>query len=326
MSKLILGVDGGGTKSHLALFDLKGKCVSMTTYGMLNHEGMAGSYAELEVRLKEAINLALDSVGAGMQDIAYAVLGVAGVDTTHQHKLITAMLERIGLTRFMLCNDSFLGAMACPGGVGICCINGTGTTIAAADHDGKAVQIAGLGGYTDDRGGAGWYAIQAVGTIYCELYKNAPATAMKKRLFDSLGITRDEEYLDKIHALDYPSLCKHNRLVFEAAAEGDEVAIDILKSSAEHFTGAIIHHVKTLNFPEDKTLYIILAGSVFVKEKVKILPEIIEKRVRTALGPRSIEFIPLDVPPVAGAIISASQKAGAGIGLDTVREELAGKL
>lgn len=325
--KLIIGIDGGGTKSHLGLFDMSGKCVGVSVHGPLNHENMEGSYDELEKVLADYITEALAAAGASTADVSYGVFGLAGVDTRRQHKIISGMLREIGLDRFTLCNDAYLGVAAgCPGGVGICAINGTGSTMAAVDHSGIHVQVGGIGTISNDCGGSGWYGKQVLGAVYGELFKSEPTTLLSRMIFERIGINDKKDYSESITDLieDDEIIVNYlNRLVFEAAGRGDAVAINILKKSAKHYAGGIIHLVNELDFPVDKTVYVTLAGSVFVKEKVRILPDLIEDLVRNRLGNRDLEFLSLDVVPVAGAVFWAFQSAGISIDMKTIIAALA---
>lgn len=59
MSKYVLGVDGGGTKTHFALFDIKGNKINICTFGTTNHEMMRNGFDELEKKLDDIINFIL---------------------------------------------------------------------------------------------------------------------------------------------------------------------------------------------------------------------------------------------------------------------------
>ena len=336
MRKLILGADGGATKSHIAIFDEKGNCIGSANYGPLNHEAMKGSYGELEERLKELLPRVVKNAGVSISDISFAVFGLAGVDTDAQQVLISGMTRKIGFKNQIMCNDAFLGVAAgCPDCVGICAINGTGFKLAAVDHSGAAVQICGLGSFTDDLGGGNWYGFRAVSSVYNGLYKLGKPTIMKDVLFDMLGITRKEDYMevfaDKFYGgkIDTVAL---NSIAFDAAMSGDAVAIGILKDSAHEYAGAIARLIMDLDFPVDKTVNVTLAGSVFVKQKVTLLQEYIKKRVNDALVEHlsgkhlpeafTIEYTRLDAPPVAGAVMWAAQKAGFNIEMDSVKAGL----
>jgi len=326
MSKLVLGVDGGGTKSHLALFNETGNCISASIYGSLNHEGMKGSYTELEERFNELLPRVLKEAGATIDDIAYAVFGIAGVDTNSQQMMISEMVRKIGFNNYIMCNDAVLGVAAgCPDCVGVCAINGTGFKIAAIDNSGVTVETCGLGTFTDDFGGGHWYGHRAIGTVYNEIYKLGRPTIMKDMLYDLIGITRREDYLEVLNenyyngSIDAIAL---NSIVFNAAAAGDAVAIGVLEESAGQYAGAIARIIMDFNFPADRPVYVTLAGSVFVKQKVKLLQDFIRMRVDDALNGRSVEYITLNAPPVAGAVIWASRKAGFNIEMESIKTGL----
>jgi len=59
-----------------------------------------------------------------------------------------------------------------------------------------------------------------------------------------------------------------------------------------------------------------------VKQKVKILQEMIQKRIADALGDREVVYKSLDAPPVAGAVIWATQKSGAKPDMAKIKTEL----
>jgi N-acetylglucosamine kinase-like BadF-type ATPase len=322
-----MGVDGGGTKSHLALFDTAGSCVGVSACGPLNHECLEGSYGEMEQALGELIRGALGRAGASASDVLHAVFGLAGVDTSAQHEKVSGMLRRIGIERFTLRSDPFLGiAAGCPGGAGICAINGTGSAIAGADRHGTAIQVGGIGEISNNCGGSGWYGSQTLGAVYGSVFKRERPTALKPMLYGLAGITGEADYVDTLTArlesdtLDMNAL---NRLVFDAAQAGDEVAADILRTSAAHYSGAIAYLAEKLDFPKAEPLYVTLAGSVFIKEKVKLLPRMIEKYVRAALPERETVFVAFDAAPVAGAVLWASQIAGAEIPMEQIKQGLA---
>lgn len=327
MRKLILGIDGGGTKSHLGLFELSGEYVASAAWGMLNHELLAGSYEQLKRELSDFIGGALKTANANINDITYAVLGLAGVDTVTQHEIISGVLREIGLKSFILCNDGYLGiAAGCPNGVGICAINGTGTVITAIDYNGVMAQVGGGGDLYDDCGGSSWFGARVIRVVYRELFKCGQPTALTEKVFDCLKITRKDEYPDavRIALKDHKrTLSEFNRFVFSAAGAGDTVANAILERSAKHYAGGIAYLAKEYCFPAEKPLYITLAGSVFVKQEVKILPQLIDEKVKVLLGAgREIIFGSLKTPPVTGAVAWAFKEAGAVADLEAIHSAL----
>ncbi|MDP4270810.1 MAG: N-acetylglucosamine kinase, partial [Bacteroidota bacterium] len=118
-----------------------------------------------------------------------AVFGMAGVDTSQQHQIISSIIREIGFKNFVLCNDAFLGIKAgSKNGTGICVINGTGNTIAGINSSNRMFQIGGQGEYTGDSGGGGLIAAKGVKAIYNYLFKCYDYTMMADMLFEKLNI------------------------------------------------------------------------------------------------------------------------------------------
>lgn len=324
--KYVLGIDGGGTKSHLALFDENGKLVNFLAFGTLNHEGMAGSFEQLRTTFAEVVQKLLKDSNVSFDDLAYGVFGLAGVDTNTQHELITGFVKEAGVQRFILSNDAYLGVPAgCPGGVGMCAINGTGSTIAAIDYSGNTMQIGGLGYASDECGGGSWFGRQALRAVFNALFKKAQPTLMTEMIFNEIGVTRKEDYIEKLMGNLHFTQIRPNRFnpfVFAAADKGDEAAIAILARSTEHFAGTIAYLAEEMDF-ENKPIHVVFAGSVFVKEKVKLLQHMVAKRTVEMLGGRAVSFAEIDTVPVTGAVLWAAQKAGFDFKAESVKEEIA---
>lgn len=329
MSKIIMGMDGGGTKSHLGIFDLEGNCLGFFAHGTLNHEMLSGGYEQLKEELRRFIYGALNSIKCDADDVLYSVIGLAGVDTQEQHQIISGIFRQLGLKDFTLCNDGYLGVSAgCPNGVGICAINGTGSVLTAIDTKGKTMQVGGIGEITDDKGGSGWYGTQLLIAVYRELFKSGTPTVLREMLFSQLNIDNRDLYTQAVTlGIETGSLnvANLNRLVFLAAGNGDIAANRILEESAEHYARCVEFLASNLDFPVEKPLYITLAGSVFVKEQVKVLPNLITSRVSELLKDRQIVFSSLEAPPVVGAVLWAFREAGVNVDVMRIQEAFAGK-
>lgn len=328
-----MGVDGGGTKSHIALFSQDGKCVETLSCGPLNHEVMPGSYTQLRNTLLEVTSEVLGSAGATARDVEYAVFGLAGIDSSGQERIISEIIHQIGFDKLTACNDALLAvAGGSPDCTGIGAINGTGFKLAAIDNSGMEAHTCGVGAFTDDKGGGGWYGERTAGAVYSMMFRSGSRkTIMKSMLFDLLGITDNDDFLEvlteKLYTDDETNRIDNillNSIVFNAAAEGDDVALDILNESADSYASAISWLAQNYDFPKEKTLSITFAGSVFTRQKVKLLHEMIENRVQVTLDGRDIEFVTLDVPPVAGAVKWAAQKAGFCIDMEQIKAGISG--
>lgn len=314
--RYVLGVDGGGTKTHCALYDADTGRLDLLPCGPANHEGMAGGLEELPGVLREMFSALLRRNNITMRDIEMAVLGLAGVDTAEQHRVISGILTGLGLRRFVLCNDAYLGIKAgSSSGYGICAISGTGCCITGMDALGNRVQVGGLGAYTGDFGGSSMLVPCAVGKVHDQLFREQPFTALTTAVFRWLDITDREEFIDLLTdrlGRDYTKttfeLC---RILHLTAEGGDETALSVLRQSGESYAGGIAGAVGSLSFAPGEPVEIVFAGSLFTKadsDHARITAE--KLLVNRFSGSRELIFHKLEVPCAAGAVLWALSELG----------------
>jgi N-acetylglucosamine kinase-like BadF-type ATPase len=315
VTKYVIGVDIGGTKSHLALFNTEGNLVDFDRWGCLNHEGLPGSFTQFEDEFRQLVTQVISRNKITMKEIACSVLGVGGVDTIKQHKTVSKILKKLGFERFTLVNDAFLGIPAgSETGTGICAINGTGCTLAGINKEGRMLQIGGVGTISADMGGGGNLGGFLVSGVYRELFRKGEATLMTPLLFEKLGITSKYDFVEKIYEkADDGSFDYHTcgRMVFEAVKQNDPVAAGILRDIAVNYAGGISCMIEELRFPPDEELCVVLAGSVFVKGEHPLLVDSLKGQVSGGNPGRRVRYNVLDVPNVAGAVIWALNKYNA---------------
>lgn len=329
LREYVLGVDGGGSKTHLALFDLSGSLVDFEQTGCTNHEILPGAYEEMERVLLSAVNVLLTRNRLAAANLGSAVFGISGVDTAEQHRLITYILQRGGFSDFLLCNDSFLGIKAgSRQGVGICSINGTGCSVSGLDPSGSTVVLGGQGEYTGEPGGGRYLGFQAIRAGYRALFHMGPETALTGLLMKEFDVPSREEYIEVIRRevnLGHRKVGDLAATVFDAACDGDAVAVGILEEMGREVGLMVNGVVAGLDFDPEQPLDVILAGSINVKGRHPAARETLRDTVLAAHPGRDIRFTSLLQPPVAGAVLWALERAGMGGAFyDKVNEQLTG--
>jgi N-acetylglucosamine kinase-like BadF-type ATPase len=286
-----------------------GTLVDFNHWGPLNHEALPGSFSQFEDEMGQFVSQTLSKNKISMKQIGYSVLGLAGVDTKLQHKIVSEILCRLGFEKFTLVNDAFLGIPAgSPTGIGICAINGTGCTLAGINSEGKTLQIGGVGFISADLGGGGMMSQMVVSSVYSELFRKGEPTSMTPAFFKKLGITSKYDFVEKIYEkmadLSFEaSSCQ--KMLFEAVAGNDKVAAGILCDVATSYGRGISCMIEEVNYRKDEVLHIVLAGSVFVKGEHPFLIEALKEVVSQDKPDYRINYTKLEVPPVAGAVIWA---------------------
>jgi len=306
MSEYVFGIDTGATKSHLALFNTEGILVDFGYWGPLNHELFPGSYAQFRDEFGKFVMRYLSKNGISINQIAYSVHGIAGVDTKSQHETISNIIAKTGFNKFTLVNDAFLGVPAgIPSGIGICALNGTGSTLAGITKEGKMLQIGGVGYVSDDRGGGARMGRRVISIVYSELFRRGRATSMTPVLLEKLGITSKFDFVDRVYEkIDDGSfnIGTTQKLLFEAVMANDEVAKELLMEIAVSYANGISGIIEDLKFNQENEINIVFAGSVFVKGEHPIMIDAIKEKVNLDNPGCRINYKLLDVPPVAGAV------------------------
>ena len=306
----MLGVDGGNTKTDFLLYTESGTCLSHLRTETNSHEALPGGYAEVEQKFSERIDKLCEMAGCMRQDISSAVFGLAGADTKEQHTRLSAIVDRLLPGRAYVCNDSMLGIMAAvPNGIGVCCINGTGTSVSGVNARGQTMQVGGLGFLTSDFAGGDYAAREVLRRVYSACCRDERPTALTQEVLRFLGADADTNLLELFHP-DYLCLDKHlryelDRLLFRCAEAGDEIAQEILHEMASTLAKSTAGCIKALQFQEHVT--VVLAGSLWVKagypEMVRLYCEEVRRRVACAC-----EFVTLEEPPALGAILEARRR------------------
>ena len=109
MAKYVLGVDGGASKTHYALYDTTGSKLAFIEGGPSNHEHFPDTYEATKRELYTHIQSLLSTCRLCMDDISFGVFGLAGADVKIQYRELTKRISSIGLKNFKVYNDAFIG-------------------------------------------------------------------------------------------------------------------------------------------------------------------------------------------------------------------------
>jgi N-acetylglucosamine kinase-like BadF-type ATPase len=132
---------------------------------------------------------------------------------------------------------------------------------------------------------------------------------MKEMLFEKLKIYEENELVDAVYEKIYSNKIKVtelSKMAFYAANQGDEVALELLIHSGKEMAKSVIGVIRRLNFFGEE-IDIVIAGSVSLKGKNSTLIKIFKQKISEEVK-NKLHFIPLQVPPVAGAILWAIEE------------------
>ncbi len=308
--KVLLGVDGGGTKTDYGLFTYAGKCLEYLHTGSRSHEILPGGFEAVEIHMLEDLRQILGKHQIEAKNVT-AAFGLAGIDTPWQQEQMEKNLSKMGFADFVVSNDSVLGVKAgCPSGIGVCSVNGTGTVACGINEQGETLQVGGIGMTTGDYAGGAFLAGLAINAVYSYYLRCSPYTAMIEPIMDLLGTDRPQDLLEQVthkfildRGLDQPLI----HILMNAAMEGDEIAVDIVKTSAHEMAKSVSGCIKNLHFLNTPDL--VLAGSIWTKVNNPLMRRVFVEYVHQYTG-QKFEPVVLDVVPMAGAVMWALERAG----------------
>ncbi|MHA6481924.1 N-acetylglucosamine kinase [Paenibacillus sp. strain BS8-2] len=313
MSRYVIGVDGGNSKTDYYLFDLEGTFVDHIRSGTCSHEQFPEGYAKAFSVMNEQLTALLQRNGLTMADIAAGAFGLAGADIPSQKSQLSDVIERLGFAQYAMDNDSFLGIKAGTAkGYGICSINGSGVCTGGISPSGRRLQVGGVGSeLAGDEGGGFYLTRRVLRAVYDSFYRLGPETAMTEPVMTLIGATSKETFMDRgleglvARSLPYTEIVT---TLLTAAEQGDPVAWSIVDHSARQLAYSTVGCIGHLDFHDDEPVDVIMAGSVWAKAASPVMRECYKTYVTEMTG-RACTFILLQEPPAAGAVLWALELA-----------------
>ena len=305
MSRYILGVDIGGTKSHAGLFTAEGQLVGIGIGGQGNPDevGIEGFSSVL----KEIIRQAIGSSNATIGEIIGAGFGIAGFDWPSQATSFEAAIRDLAMKcPFLLVNDAVLGLLAGTSqGWGIAVVSGTGCNARGRDQYGNEGRVLGYGMQWGEGAGASEIVQRALQHIGWQWTQRGPQTRLTDLFVEKMKASNAADLLEGIILEKYqvdPGLAPE---IFRLAQEGDAIAREIALWAGQSLGELVLAVARQLNLT-DQPFEVVMVGSLFKAEKALIQPM---QEIVLGQAPQAI-FKRLLVPPVAGAVLLGFEAAG----------------
>lgn len=298
---LILGVDGGNTKTIALIANPDGEILGVGRAGCSDIYGAPTPQAALD-ELCSAVDAALSQANAARSDIAAGAFSMAGADWEEDYAFLkTNILER-GLTRQAVIYNDALGSLRAgsPDGTGVVIAAGTGIATAAQNAAGEFWHTSfwqeGLGGYE-----LGNRAIRAV--VRAELGMTPPTT-LKARILDYFGQPNVEGVIRLFTTNGKPApsgvvVSKLAPIVLDEAENGDPTARDIVIEQANWMADYALASARKVGIA-DQPFTVVLNGGIF-RHSGRLLFDTIRERIeRTTSG---VTFVHSKYEPAIGALM-----------------------
>jgi len=317
MSKAILGIDGGGTKTHAVLTDLKGNVLAATANGAANWERIG--IDAVEKNLNDLIESALASANVRPEDIVASTFALAGLDWSEDEELFQPFLNKLALPgKTNLVNDSIAALFAgAPDGLGCVSIAGTGGKTAGSD--GKTT-LQTMGMELGEGGGAGQLVNLAMDSIARSHHGTAASTKLYLELPKAAGFNHPEEFFTAVARTRVHLDESYAPIIFELANSRDSAAIDVVSAVAKQHALDVYGISSQLNF-HGNSINVIRAGGLHTAG-CAIFDAIFEAEVLRLVDRAQVSV--LEIAPVFGAVIHCAHTYFSTLPADFIENVLMG--
>ncbi|HMJ08436.1 MAG TPA: BadF/BadG/BcrA/BcrD ATPase family protein [Pyrinomonadaceae bacterium] len=300
--RLFLGVDGGGTKTQIAIMNEARDVVGEAVSGPSNPLRVGVETAVTNI--VQAINDACDRDGLSRGDIAAATLGLAGVRRVDlRQRVKDSFVRRIAIRKTEVITDAEIALYGTTlGEPGLVVIAGTGSICLGKNARGELAISGGWGPLAGDEGGGVGIAQQALHMVAKASDGRGMPTALSERASEYFRASGPENLIVAIYSpqIDNSRIAGFARLVVEAALEGDKTAVEILTDAGYELGLAACAVITKLKL-QDLKVPIGCVGSVF--NAGKLLTDPLLKKVRS-VAPKAFLKEPVLIPAAAAALMA----------------------
>jgi N-acetylglucosamine kinase-like BadF-type ATPase len=308
---LVLAVDGGNSKTDVALVDGDGRLLAAVRGPTTSHQ-QVGADAGMQ-RLAARVAEAFTSAGLRAEDRAdVGVYCLAGADTPADLRALSSRLSTQGFAQSdLLRNDTFAALRAgTDRGWGVVLICGQGVNAAGIAPDGRTARLDALGEISGDWGGATDVGWQGLAAAVRARDGRGPRTVLERTVPAHFGLATPRALTMAMYdgRVSQRRIGELSPVVFAAAMDGDAAARAIADRLADELiamAGAMIRRLRlTRKDPE-----VVLGGGVFRTPDAAFRSRI-ERGVQ-AIAPQA-RLVRSDAPPVAGAALLGLDAVGGG--------------
>ncbi|MBX5064371.1 N-acetylglucosamine kinase [Rhizobium lentis] len=241
MTELAIGIDGGGTSCRAAVADRDGNVLGR------GKSGPANILSDLEnslLNIVEAARQALRDAGLEAEALSSiaSVVGVAGANVMDYGQRIEGALP---FAEGRVVTDALISLQGALGDAdGIVGAFGTGS-VYNARRDGRLKGIGGWGFVVGDQASGARLGRDLMERSLLAHDRVRPASPITEAVMAEYG-DDPEQIVDFAHTARPKDFARYAPMVFKHAAEGDAVAVDIVRDAAT----AIAESLDTLLWPE----------------------------------------------------------------------------
>ena len=302
--KYIIGMDGGGTKTHCLITDSNNKILYECT-GSASNFLVKGTEAVSETIL-DLINKCKNQVNIEYSDIDAVLLGTTGAGRKADAEKLEndlsnyAKSKQIKLPPFKVESDARIALEGAFSGLpGSILIAGTGSIMFGKDEEGHILRVGGFGRYLGDEGSG--YAIGRKGLVAVSKQYDGRGgkTLITGILKEKFGIDSAEKLISEIYKNNF-DMASAAPAVLTAGDKGDNTALKIIDEETDELIDHISAMRKKINQPRMNLSFV---GGIISSNN--IYSTLLRKKIAERLP--DVNLQEPDYPPAMGAVLMAKK-------------------
>jgi N-acetylglucosamine kinase-like BadF-type ATPase len=265
MKRFVAGLDGGGTKTAVAIADESGVVVHAFTSGPINFNG--NDEAAIRGNFEEIMRI-IGEVCGGLDLCEQICIGAAGVSNPTVMPRLTSHVRDCGYQGGLLItgdhDTALCGAQDNPYGMGMILIAGTGSICYGRNEAGLTYRAGGFGYLIDDEGSGYSIGRDLLTAVVRAEDGRSPKTAITQLVYERLQVDSVRGIVGFVYdkRTDKKDIAALAPLLSEACALGDQAVLNIVEKSALSLLELAVPVVETLSLQEG---VLAMAGSVLLK-------------------------------------------------------------
>ncbi len=306
MSTLIVGVDGGGTKTRVIVADLQGHELATAT-GPGSAICPPGDPVRSADVIAQTVREALAACGHADETPGVLCAGLSGAGREPER-----LAARDALLRLKVADEVIIEADASIAledafgdGPGILLVSGTGSACFGRSPTGVFARCGGWGTNIGDEGSGAWIGRKTLSIITAAADGREPDTALLGAVLTALELENSEGLIAWAGHATPAMLARLTSTVITVAALGDQRANTLLTMAAEELVTHVRALARQLFIDERATIPVALSGGLM--ERGSLLRKLVEHRLKSAAPGATVRAEPVD--PARGAVRVAMHKA-----------------
>ena len=303
--KIIIGIDGGGTKTRCILFDASG-----STIDVVKSDG-----SNLSVYKEQGISIILNLINSilkknkiDIMDVDAFGIAIAGISDFDQKEILLKELDRINITNktILLSDIEASYKILCPNNTGLLVNIGTGIICFAKDKNMKIIREAGNGHDKGDLGSGYWLGKE----LFYKLILNEALVFEDEDFNQIFNIATNRFKVETFRDL-YSKIEKGDNLFYQLssmgedtiklAESGNDVALSVIQEGTRYVSDYILRMCERLDILTSNDIIIAINGSVI---KNNFYRKLLEEALQFDF--KKIHWVSSSISPAYGAGLIAA--------------------